>query len=144
MNWGYKILVVYVVFVAGIVFLVVKASSQKMDLVTTDYYDKELKYQEKIDAMNRVTELSADVQYEIIGDKLNIVFPKDFAGKKMEGEVALYCPSDQDKDIRYNFSIEDAPVIVSMNANTKGNYELQLTWQVDGKSYYFEKKLLIK
>ncbi|MEO8862477.1 MAG: FixH family protein [Ginsengibacter sp.] len=144
MNWGYKILVVYVVFVVGIVFLVVKASSQKMDLVTTDYYDKELKYQEKIDAMNRVTGLSADVQYEIIRNKLSIVFPKDFAGKKIEGEVALYCPSDEDKDIRHNFSIKDAPLIVSMNANTKGNYELQLTWQADGKSYYFEKKLLIK
>ncbi len=144
MNWGYKILVVYVVFVAGILFLVVKSSSQKMDLVTTDYYDKELKYQEKIDAINRVGQLSAEVKYEIVNDKLSIVFPKDFAGKKMEGEVALYCPSDEDKDIRHNFSIEDAPVIVTMNANTKGNYELQLTWQADGKSYYFEKKLLIK
>ncbi|MEO8110576.1 MAG: FixH family protein [Ginsengibacter sp.] len=144
MNWGYKILVVYVVFVAGILFLVVKSSSQKMDLVTTDYYNKELKYQEKIDAMNRVGQLSAELKYEIVNDKLSIVFPNDFAGKKIEGEVALYCPSDEDKDIRHNFSIEDAPVIVSMNANTKGNYELQLTWQADGKSYYFEKKLLIK
>ena len=134
----------YFVFVAGSLLLVGKSSSQKMDLVTTDSYDKELKYQEKIDAMNRVSRLSADVQYAIIGNKLSIVFPKDFAGKKMESEVALYCPSDEDKDIRHNFSMKDAPVIVSMNANTKGNYELQLTWEADGKSCYFEKKLLIK
>ena len=61
MNWGYKILLVYVVFVAGIMFLVFKSSSQKMDLVTTDYYAKELKYQQKIDAMNKVQKLSDTV-----------------------------------------------------------------------------------
>ena len=54
MNWGYKILLVFAVFVAGILFLVYKSSNQKMDLVTTDYYEKELKYQQKIDAMDKV------------------------------------------------------------------------------------------
>ena len=45
MNWGYKIILVYVLFVAGIVFLVVRSSMENTDLVTSDYYEKELKYQ---------------------------------------------------------------------------------------------------
>ena len=49
LSWGYKIAFVYIIFVAGIGFLVFKASSQKFDLVTKDYYDQELKYQEVID-----------------------------------------------------------------------------------------------
>ena len=65
MNWGYKILAVYLVFVAGIVVMVYKSSTQKIDLVTTDYYAKELKYQERIDAVKRTTALSGKVRYEV-------------------------------------------------------------------------------
>ncbi|HWH64169.1 MAG TPA: FixH family protein, partial [Ginsengibacter sp.] len=105
MNWGYKILAVYIVFVLGIMFLAFKSSNQKVDLVTTDYYDKELVYQEKIDAITRVTGLSKKIEYKIKDDKLIITFPKDFAGKKIEGKAVLYCPSDEDKDITQNFSV---------------------------------------
>jgi len=143
MNWGHKILLVYIVFVAGIMFLVFKSSSQKMDLVTTDYYAKELKYQQKIDAMNKVNQLSGAVKYEMKEDRLTIVFPKDFAGKKITGDVLLYCPSNEDKDVTQNFSVQDNSVLVPVSINSKGLYELQLTWQAGETSYYFEKKLVI-
>ena len=103
MNWGYKILLVYAVFVSGIMFLVFKSSSQKVDLVTTDYYAKELKYQQKINAMNRVQDLSDTVKYEMDKGKLIIEFPKDFSGTKVTGNVVLYCPSDENKDIYAGF-----------------------------------------
>ena len=34
MNWGYKILFVYLAFAAGIAFLAIKSMNEKMDLVT--------------------------------------------------------------------------------------------------------------
>jgi hypothetical protein len=61
MNWGYKILFVYAIFITGILFMVFKSATQKMDLVTPDYYAKELKYQEKIDESNRVNALSEEL-----------------------------------------------------------------------------------
>jgi hypothetical protein len=143
MNWGHKILIVYAVFVAGILFLVFKSSSQKMDLVTTDYYAKELKYQQKIDETNRVNALSAPVLYEIKNSEMVIHFPKDFSGKKLSGEAVLYCPSDENKDVKYPFSIQDAPVIIPLPPVHKGLYELHLTWQTGGYNYYFEKKIVI-
>ena len=99
MNWGNKILIVYIVFVSGIGFMVYKASTQNADLVTTGYYAKELKYQEKIDEVKRVSALSAPVEFTIKDNTLTIQFPKDFAGKQLAGEVVLYCPSDEKKDI---------------------------------------------
>jgi hypothetical protein len=59
MNWGYKILFVYLAFVAGILLMVFKSSIQKRDLVTPDYYAKELKYQQRIDAVKKTQALSA-------------------------------------------------------------------------------------
>ena len=143
MNWGYKILIVYVAFAAGILFLVFKSSNQKMDLVTTDYYAKELKYQEKIDEIDRVNALSAPVTYEIRNNELVISFPKDFSGKKIKGEAILYCPSDEDKDVKQNFSIEDVLLIVSIPSIKTNEYELHLSWESDGLKYYFERKIVI-
>ena len=142
MNWGYKILMVYAFFVAGILFLVFKSSSQKMDLVTTDYYEKELKYQQKIDETNRVNALSAQVSCEIKNGDLIIIFPKDFAGKNVTGEATLYCPSDEDKDATQKFNILDTALIVPIPSK-KNAYELHLSWQANGLNYYYEKKIFI-
>jgi hypothetical protein len=143
MNWGTKILIVYVAFVAGIVFMVVKSSTQNTDLVTTDYYAKELKYQDKIDEVKRVSSLSAPVEYKILDNALVISFPKDFAGKKLVGEAVLYCPSDEKKDIKHRFTVLDEALELAIPAGSKGLYELHISWQDGGVTYYFEKKIFI-
>jgi hypothetical protein len=142
MNWGYKILFVYAIFITGILFMVFKSSTQKMDLVTTDYYAKELKYQEKIDESNRVNALSEELQYQIKDNAITINFPKDFSAKKITGTVNLYCPWDKAKDITQNFSLQDTALIIKI-AN-KGQHELHINWQADGVTYYFEKKIFIQ
>jgi hypothetical protein len=144
MNWGYKILIVYAVFVSGIMFLVFKSSSQKMDLVTTDYYAKELKYQQKIDETKRANALSAPITCEIKNDELIIIFPKDFSGKNITGEAVLYCPSDEGKDAGQKFNVQDEPLVVPVSSLKKNAYELHLSWQADGWNYYFEKKIVSK
>lgn len=143
MNWGKKILIVYVVFVLGIVFMVYKSSTQNADLVTTDYYAKELKYQEKIDEGKRVSALSAPVEYSIKENALTIKFPKDFAGKQLAGEAVLYCPSNEKKDFKKSFTLKDEPLQMDIPAGSKGLYELHLSWQDGGVTYYFEKKIFI-
>ena len=141
MNWGYKILFVYTAFVAGILFMVFKSSSQKFDLVTPDYYAKELKYQDKINEMSRVSALSAPVTCTVSGDSLVIAFPKDFAGHKLTGEAVLYRPSDEDKDIKKVFTVQDEQLLISLSGVKKGSYELHLDWRDGEVAYYFEKKL---
>jgi hypothetical protein len=143
MNWGKKILIVYVTFVLGILFMVYKSSSQKTDLVTTDYYAKELKYQDKIDEMGRVSSLSAPVVFEVKGNELIIQFPKDFAGRQLTGEAVLYCPSDENKDLKKDFSIMDQPLKIELPSTNKGLHELHLSWKEGSITYYFEKKIFI-
>jgi hypothetical protein len=143
MNWGYKILLVYGIFIGGIIFLVIKSSNQKMDLVTTDYYAKELKYQDKIDETSRTNALSEAVKYEIRGDRLMVFFPKDFAGKKVTGTAEIYFPADKDKDSKLDFSTQDSLQAISIPIPNSGLHELHLNWQVEGVNYYFEKKIFL-
>jgi len=143
MNWGYKILFVYIVFMSGILLAVYKSSTQKLDLVTTDYYAKELKYQERIDAVKRTGALSAPIKYEMVNQQMIIHFPKEFSGKQISGSILLYCPSDNNKDLQENFSTATGGFIVALPAKNKGAYEIQLSWQADGNNYYFENKVIL-
>ena len=140
MNWGYKILFVYIAFVAATLFLVFRASFQKDDLVTEDYYAQELKYQQRIDQTERTNALSAELHYAYSNGNLVINFPKDFNGKVLTGNIVLYCPSDENKDIKQSFTIADNALLVVVPRNYKGTFELHINWQAGGQQYYYEKK----
>ncbi|MBS1513354.1 MAG: FixH family protein [Bacteroidetes bacterium] len=143
MNWGYKIVVVYGLFVVGIGYMAYKSSTQKMDLVTTDYYAKEVKYQDQIDAVAHTNALSAPVRCELNANTIVLHFPKDFDGKQISGSATLYCPSDEDKDINQDFKVQDAPVIIKLKPGNKGQNEIHLSWKADGINYYFEQRIFI-
>ncbi len=143
MNWGHKIIVVYVVFVAGMLFMAFKSSKQNIELVTEDYYAKELVYQQRIDEISRTALLSAPVNIQMDSHALTIQFPRDFASKKIAGEVSLYCPSDERKDIKQPFSITDSTIRMALPDNYHGLHYVKIAWNVDGVNYYFEQKLII-
>ena len=143
MNWGHKIIVVYGVFVAGMSFLAFKASQQNVELVTDDYYAKELVYQKKIDAVKRVASLSATINITSVNHQLTIIFPKDFIKKSIAGEVNMYCPSDEKKDKQELFNVTDSAVNIVIPQSYHGLQYVQVSWVVDGLNYYYEQKIII-
>lgn len=143
MNWGYKILLVYIVFVAGILLMVIKSASQKVDLVTTDYYAKELKYQERIDANKNASNLSGPVNFKLEKGNLKIYLPKEFEGKNINGNIVLYCPSDENKDVKQDFSQDKTILSLPLTETKKRQFILQVSLQAEGKAYYFEKNIIL-
>jgi hypothetical protein len=141
-NWGHKIAAVYILFVVGILFLAYKASHEEFDLVNNDYYGEELKYQNVIDQKARVAALSAPVQVEQESHKITISFPQDFTNQPIKGEVYLYCPSDEKKDIRQPFSISNLTCVTQVPAKAKGLYDLKLSWEAGGQTFYQEQKII--
>lgn len=143
MSWGYKILFVYLVFVAGIVFLVIKASGENQDLVISDYYEQELKYQDKIDESARANALSASVNYIINNDQLTINFPPELKGVVVKANVLLYCVADKTKDVQNNFTTQNGVINLLIPPANRGLHELKITWQANSVSYYYQHKILI-
>lgn len=142
-NWGHKIVLVYLLFVGGIVFLAVMSSRQKFDLVQKDYYGAELKYQQVIDASSRAQQQIGGIQITVKEKSIYIQLPEAFKGKKTEGVAYLYFAADEQKDIKQNFTSIDASVILPLNAKMKGNYTLKLDVMEAGVSYYFEQKIFL-
>ena len=143
-NWGHKILGIYLVFITGIAFMVVMSSRQKIDLVTPDYYAEEIKFQEKIDEKNNASKLSAPIQYKIVNGDLVLQFPKEFDGKKLKGELMIYCPSDVNKDIRRTLDVSENTMKITLPELNKGAHIIKIKWSCEGIQYYFEENLFIE
>lgn len=139
-SWGYKIAATYLLFVAGIMFLVFKASNEQYDLVVEDYYEQELKYQEVIDQKQRLAALSTKVELTHKEGSLEMALPGDFAGKAVEGEVYFYRPSDAGKDLRKAFRIQGNRHTLSLPA-MQGMYDIKISWKSEGKTYFHEQKM---
>lgn len=144
MNWGYKITFAYLVFVAGILFLVFKASQVRFDLVEPQYYEAELQFQDRIDAANRTAALSKQPMVAVQGRQISVQFPPEMAGRQLDGELHLYFPADAAKDVQQAFRVTGtATYMLEMPPASSGLHKLKLKWKADGKSYYFEETLFL-
>lgn len=144
MNWGYKIIVVYAVFVIGITFMVFKSSNEKIDLVTEDYYNQELHFQNRIDDVDRANKLSREVSCQQEGRKLTLKFPDEFINKNIEGSILIYFPADKDKDLQKKFTTTQGSYQIDLPKNNIGMHQIQISWNSEGKSYFTENKIFIQ
>ena len=142
-NWDHKILIVYLLFVGGIVFLAIISLRQKFDLVQKDYYGAELKYQEVIDASVRAHRQIGGIQLWVKEGTLAIQLPDAFKGEKVIGVANLYFAADENKDLSQKVAFSNAQVSLPLKQNMKGNYTLKLEVVKDGISYYYEQKFFL-
>lgn len=139
MNWGHKIIIVFVLFAIGMMTLVIKSMRTRIDMVTADYYAEELKYQQTIDGQANVKRLSAPVAIAQREDSVELSFPGELHGRSLQGSVLFYRPSDSRKDVSMPLTLNDTGKIrISKHRFTKGNYRVKLQWEDEGKPYFQE------
>jgi hypothetical protein len=140
-SWGTKIFIGYTLFVIGILFLVFKANQQSFDLVTENYYEAELKYQEVIDQKGRTAELSAPPKITHTVAAVSVQLPSEFTNRQVTGEIYLYRASDASKDIRQPFSTSEGFYQINLGRELSGSYEIKLSWQSGGKTFLHESRV---
>ena len=143
MNWGNKLVVVFIVFAAGIGTLVYKAVNTKFDLVSKDYYSDELRYQDKIDGLNNAAAISL-VQISQDAEALIINLPSEMKGIAITGEAWFYCKTDAEKDRKIQLAVDpNGRQVIMKKQLIKGPYELKLNWQAGTNKFYTEHKIIV-
>jgi hypothetical protein len=140
-NWGYKILMVYGLFVVGMLFLVFKSTQQKYDLVQKDYYADELKYQQVINASAKAKALGGELKTERRGGHLIIALPAAFHQATVKGKAHLYYAADDKRDISKEFVTVNGEFDMELLTIMSGSYTLKLELEMEGVAYYYEQKL---
>jgi YD repeat-containing protein len=144
--WPLGIIITFAVFFAGTVGLVVMAVSQKVDLVSADYYEQELKFQGRIDRVLRTRGAASQtaVAYDAAARCITIALPADQARHKVWGSVELYRPSAARMDRAVKFD-PDANGVQRLDAAgmAPGLWRVRVTWTAEKQNYYLDQKVVI-
>lgn len=139
MNWGWKITIVYSLFVIGMLSVVAYSTTFETNLVGEDYYEKEVAFQQEIDKKQNTINDSLVFNIQVLGDSLIIEFPRDVASGKVTFVRAADINSDKIFDLKANRKKQTFP----LNLFKTGSYEVQIDWKANNKNYYWEEKIII-
>lgn len=137
-------MLVFAVFVSGILYMVYSSFNHNIDLVSTNYYEEELKYQQVIDATERANGLSAKLICEVKDDTLHVTFPAEMKQRQVKATLWLYFVADKKKDINISMVTSSGQLALPLTSVNKGMHDVKLSWVADGAQYYFEQKLFIQ
>jgi hypothetical protein len=141
-NWGTKIFLAYTSFVLFMVFMVYMCSRQHYDLVSSDYYAKELKYQDIITATENTQGLSEKVIVMQKAEGVEVKLPAQEAPRH-DGKIEFYRPDNARLDFTETFA--DVSVISADRSKFKpGMYKVKVSWMSAGKPYYDEQPLFVQ
>lgn len=138
MSWGIRITILYLGFVAIILTLVITCFSHKSELVSKDYYIKELKFQEQIIAAANSEQLSQPITYKVLDRSVQLVLPKELLLHNLSGTVFFMRPSDSSKDKSIPLATDEEGIQMIDPGFVKGVYKMQISVKSGNKNYFKE------
>jgi hypothetical protein len=143
MNWGKRILFLYLAFVSGIVFLVVKSHGREVALVANDYYQQELQYGDRMQAIKNYRTLKDGITLFQKSDIIKIAIPNDHSTCE-ERTIFFYKPSDPSADKIFELQPNEKGIIeIDKRLLQLGKYHVKIDWIKNGISYAFEEPIII-
>ena len=143
-NWGTGIVFGIIVFVIISITMTVIFMTQDVNLVSDNYYEKSLSYQDEIDKQNRTKLLDEQVKINFNGEVINILFPFEYLNKNISGEIYFYRPSNPSLDFKLPLQLVNGNQVIPVERIEKGFWRIKLNWMMDGNEYYSERAITIE
>jgi hypothetical protein len=142
LNWGFGIFAFYTAFVVFILFLVFRSSQEQVDLVTEDYYEQELDYQNIIRKKNNALALDPGLTYTINKMEIALSFPSDQS--LIAGDIKIYRASNKnfDKDFKIELDSENK-MELNLDQSPLGLYKMMVSWEANDVGYFVEKDIYL-
>jgi nitrogen fixation protein FixH len=141
--WPYAVVIGLALFMGYIVYFVILAMKQDVDLVSKDYYAQEIAYQDQIDRVRR-TQALGDVMLDYNADAKTILLqmPATYRDKNLSGIVVLFRPSNDklDKQFPLQLGRDHSQLIEVANLET-GLWKVRVSFS-DGEEAYFSEKTI--
>ena len=130
MNWGKGITVVLIGFIAFITTLGIKMMRADADLVSEDYYIKEVAYGTEINAQQNATLSKAKLSKDISSDGVML----SLSSTEVEsGSVLLRRSNDPSLDV--NHKLEGKNIFIDQKDLESGKYDVVVDWSHKNKPY---------
>ena len=140
LNWGHYIAIALGCFMIFILTLLFTANDSGHAMVTEDYYEKELTFQNEIDAESRANVLQEKPEINSQANGMIIKFPNSI--QKVEGEVYLMRNNNELEDVRLPLKLDAKNrMLISSVDLVDGEYDMFLRWKHENKEYLIKKSV---
>lgn len=144
MNWGYRLLLTFIIFSLGMGIMVYLSISTHYELVDKDYYSQELNYQDIIERKKEANLSSNKLMITLSNNLLTIALDNPKSTHEVEGTIYFYCPANSKYDKTFPLQLDkQGKQLIEAFRFEKGNYMAKFTWSVNNKHYYLEKEIYI-
>lgn len=137
-GWPLAIVAALAAFMVMTVAFVRVAFSERVDLVSKDYYYRDKEFSLRLEKEKRLLKLGpAEVKRS--ADGIRIVLPDFFAGKILEGRVLFYSPLNPADDFELPLVMKGARADVQARLKAGQKWRVTLDFQAAGQSYFVER-----
>ena len=131
-------------FMSFILYLVITMSTSKKyshDLVTNEYYAKEMAYQTEIDAEANTKKLSKSISGIKTPQGWLITFPEEIDSFNTYGKVMLYRPSNQELDFEILLKLTDSKLLIPDYMLIDGRWNITIEFNQNEINYLYKKSI---
>jgi hypothetical protein len=146
MNWGIKLMIAmicFIIFILGMVFYMIGKTDA---LVSNDYYEQDVRYQQVIQAKENLQKLHSNIEtiYQRENNRLLIKFPSQLNMQKAKGKIQCMKLSDATQDFSTDLQISPQnEQTITLPENRMGSWKIMIRWKIENMPYQFEKELVI-
>ncbi len=144
-SWGHGVVLALGSFIAFILFLIFVFSNgmQNSELVSDNYYQDELTYQDVIDAKTNAEDLPEKPVYQQTGEGITITFPQSAVPDDQQVNFDLFRTDDSNLDVHKKISLNSQQKFtIPSKVIVAGSYTLKLKWQKNKKPYQVDYDVL--
>ena len=144
LNWPTGIILSLVAFIIFILSFVYKATfipAYNHQLVSDEYYNDELNYQEEIDKLKRASKLDKNVSIKKVVTGLLIEFPSEFNFNQIKGTISFKRLSNRTIDFSIPIALDSNQFLLKDETLVDGRWDVKIEWMVDSKAYLFKEKI---
>ena len=143
-NWGYAILIFFIFYISLLVLAVFKSLTVDHSLVAENYYQHDITYQKKYDAITnrKLLRSDLDISYNSPNKELLLSFGSE--NVDVEGTIVFYRASSKRDDFTEEFVLQNNnKYVLETDRLRTGRWTVKVEWKDQSRTYYKEEDIYI-
>lgn len=132
------------IFILSMIFIFSRGW-QNAEMVSDNYYEEELAYQDIIDAKNNADNLPVKPLFNQSSEGIKITFPQNLPVDNSKVNFHLFRTDDAKLDVDKNVNLDqNNAIVIPGKIIFPGSYTLKIRWEQNKKPYQMDYDILWK
>ena len=143
-SWGHGIVVALGSFIIFILYMIIYFGNgmKNAELVSENYYEEELQFQNVIDAKNNADALTVKPVYTQTKAGIRVAFPQEILPDNGKVAFVMYRTDDANFDIKNEEKLNiTRSIFIPAKILKPGSYTLKVKWDINKKNYQLDYSL---